>query len=352
MTWPLLLLACGAPAETTVLEGFTFEWDLFNHRTSHLAAAVDGDVARVAVIGGTSTTGVPAELADGCDPDTCQEFPFLDEARVDLRWATVRSRRLAVAAPVEVALEAGPEPTSATFEVVFDERVRGDVIAVLSGVVIDSDVPIDDSCYDPAFGWLPRRVAIGLSDAALADDGRSATVTATAAFEAGVTLEDERACLDAVVDRARIAVTLRVTALAGGEARRQDVAHGMVYSYGDGPGTPDAQPDPDPADRPLTIAGDVYGWSALDWSFHGDDADGRGAYLRRLSFVADAEAGVASGHATNYSPGTQLSGFDYTFAGTVRAIDVGGEVTRGAVTDTLPAELDDAGEPVTHELPL
>ena len=57
-------------------------------------------------------------------------------------------------------------------------------------------------------------------------------------------------------------------------------------------------------------------------------------------------AGVAEGFATNYSPGTQLSGFDYTFAGVVEAVDLGADVNRGLLEVTYEIVLDDDGAAV------
>jgi hypothetical protein len=64
----LFILGCSAdPVAHTFLEGFSYRWTRFNHRLSALHVAVDADQAEVAVIGGTSTTGVSPSLGVGCD---------------------------------------------------------------------------------------------------------------------------------------------------------------------------------------------------------------------------------------------------------------------------------------------
>jgi hypothetical protein len=96
----------------------------------------------------------------------------------------------------------------------------------------------------------------------------------------------------------------------------------------------------------------LLGWSQFDFRFHVDDPDDRGAYLRTVSVDADLATTTASGHATNYSPGSQLSGFDYAFSGTVRGMEVDGEVERGLVVETVPVDLREDGTPEIHQLPL
>jgi hypothetical protein len=349
------LWGCGGPeVEATVVEGFGYEWDLFNHRVSHLGLIVAADSADIAVVGGTSTTGVVPELPGGCDPETCQEFPFTDDAIVHLAWARVVTRR-AVFGTAPGTLVASAAGGSTDVTVPLPSKGSGDVVAILNGFTIDTDQPLSggESCYDPAFGWHPRRVAIALGEAVLADDGLSVTVGIDAFFEAGNSLESERVCVDAVANQAAVAMTVQVLVAVGGDSESYEVAHAMTYAYGDGPNDPAPQDPPDLTQRGIDVGleGALTGWSALDWRFHVDDPDDRGAYPRSLSFEADPVEGWASGHATNYSPITQLSGFDYAFAGTAVSLSVG-EVTRGAVDATIPVALDAEGIPVATSVSL
>jgi hypothetical protein len=137
---------------------------------------------------------------------------------------------------------------------------------------------------------------------------------------------------------AQVELVAHVQVIVGGEATSTPVDEAATYTYGT-KSKPDAQDPPTPTTT--TAPGDaaITAWSALDWRFHVGDPDDRGAYLRTLRFVTDATAGTATGDATNYSPGTQLSGFDFTFSGTVRTVPTGGTVTRGTITDTIPATL-------------
>ena len=163
--------------------------------------------------------------------------------------------------------------------------------------------------------------------------------------------------VDEINEQAVAAIHVVVAAVAGNDVTvtTQDLTQGAEYAAGNVPFTPDPQPDPDPATRALTLdtTDAVLGWTKLDYTFHAGDPDGRGGYLRSVQIDADAATGLASGHANNYSPGTQLSGFVYDFAGTVEAIAVpGAAITRASYTAELPAALDDGGVPVVTTFPL
>lgn len=157
------------------------------------------------------------------------------------------------------------------------------------------------ACYNPAFGWLPRRIGL-----AVEADGTDARVSAH--FVAGASLEEERACLDDAVPEATIALSVTILALAGIDTTTTSVEKTAAYELG-------TTSNPDPQEAPVsTLTPDGLAWQSLDWSFHVTDADSRGAYLRSLAFDAGEQS---SASASNYSPGTQLSGFDYAFVGTV-----------------------------------
>lgn len=351
----LLLTGCSGESTSAVwLQGAGFEWKLFNHRVSHLQWGVDGGAPTSAIVGGTSTTGVSAELDETCDPDTCEELPFRDESLSFVRWVQASSERTVFATGTGELLT-GVDGASTELSVALPFKAKGTAQAVLAGLTLSTDQALSggDACYDPAFGWHPRRIQVELGEAVLADDRLSVTVPLSAGFEAGNSLEDIRQCVDEVNEQAQVLVSVEVVVIVGDEedmvAHKLD--HGMTYSYGDGPATPDEQPAPDPADRAVDIDFDaeLVGWQAMDWRFHVDDAEARGAYLRSLSF--DADGGMASGHATNYSPITQITGFDYAFQGRVLALSLeegGAEGER--VEAMIPAELDEQGQPVVFEL--
>ncbi|NOY24434.1 MAG: hypothetical protein GXP62_01040 [Oligoflexia bacterium] len=349
----LPLIGCSHdPTQAWWLQGAGYGWELFNHRVAHIEWGVDQNGPTAAFIGGTSTTGVAPQLDDTCDPDTCNELPFLDNANVDLRWLHATSSRV-VFARGSVRLVADAAGVQDTLTVALPRKAR---VALIGGLTIDTSYALSggDACYNPAYGWHPTRIQIALGDATLSDDGRSVSVTASATFQAGLSLEEMRECIDEVADQAQVPVDLDVVVAVSPDGVQQvDLSDSMTYDYGDGPATPAEQPDPDLADRPLrlSLASPVVGWSALDWRFLQTETDGRGAYLRTLSFDADADAGYASGHATNYSPITQLTGFDYQFTGTVTALDLDGGTIQGNLSQaTIPAQLADDGSVVVFDL--
>lgn len=337
--------ASGAPVALTWVEGMGFGWELFNHRLSHLQVRLAEDGASVAVIGGTSTTGVVTDLPPECQGG-CAEFPFFDNADVRVSWARA-------VAPVAVGggvaeLVVGSTGGVADVKVTLEGTPGDGTIALINGLVVDTHVPLegDPACYRPENGWLPRRIAVGLGEPVIS--GNEVTVPVDAAFEAGNTLEDDRACLDAVIDRARVRVLVDVLVVsAEAAASTHAVSRQETYAYSGDKFEPGAQvpPDPVPIDLPDTA---VTGWSRLDFRFHVDDPDLRGAYLRTLDLVASPAD--ANGTATNFSPGTQLSGFDYAFEGTVRAVDLGVLVTRGTAVGTYPAALTEDGLPILHAM--
>ena len=114
---------------------------------------------------------------------------------------------------------------------------------------------------------------------------------------------------------------------------------------------PNPQNDPDLSERPLTLPVEdhVLGWTSLAFSFHENDEAGRGAYLRHLMFDINTDDVAAYGHATNYSPGSQLSGFDYTFNGEIVSIPVRGAFESGLLELQLEAVVDDDKVPVLTE---
>lgn len=349
-----ILVGCGGklePQEGVALEGFRYGWQGFNHRLSALEVGLGGDAAHVAVIGGTSTTGIDLpDLAEGCDPETCKEFPFTDTADVEVRWARLASSETALVAAT-VALEVGADGVVQDASVAAPKGAEGAVVAWVNGVHLSTDHALSggESCYNPAYGWHPRRLEIALGDPALADD--QLTVPVTARFEAGESLEAERACVDAVNEQAVVDLQVDVLFLVGeGDAGSVEITQTSTYEY-DGVGLPDEQVEPAPVAADFGFVPTAVGWSSLDFVFHEGDPDNRGAYLRTIGFAADPVAGEATGTATNYSPGTQLSGFEYAFAGVLGGVAFPVTAERGTISAAVEAELDDAGAPVIVDLP-
>lgn len=344
----------GVPEEETRelvwLEGAGFGWKLFNHRLSFLSLGVDADGARAGVIGGTSTTGVVTRLDAACEASACDEFPFFDDADVRLHWARAEAP---VAVGVGTAeLVVGESGGETSVEITLEGGARGGIVAVIQGLELDSHVPVEGepNCYQPANGWLPRRIQVALGEPSASGD--QVTVPVQAAFEAGNTLEEARRCVDEVADRARVRLAVDVLVVStDGPMETHAIAGSAVFPYNGDKIHPDPQVPPGPQALNLGRVDPMLAWSALDWRFHVDDPDVRGAYLRTLDFQA-LESGQAAGWATNYSPGTQLSGFDYTFEGTLQAVELGAPVSRGTVSERFPAELDEGGTPVVHVFPL
>jgi hypothetical protein len=342
--------ASTAPVHIRWLEGAGYGWDYFNHRLSFLSFQVTDDAVWASAVGGTSTTGVRPEHAASCDPSSCEEFPFIDQAHVRVNFGETTTRR-AVAGRSSVTLQVGSGGgvASATIPLSATAPPGSTALAVLSGFTLDTDValPSGSSCYNPRYGWLPRRLELRIEDTRLSADRLAVELDVYALFEGGNTLEDVRACLDAVSAEGELRVVVDILALAT-TAERAELAITQSAGWEHG-----SQLEPIPQDPPTaaaldsTMADPMLAWSALSYGFHAEDADTRGAYLRTLDFWANATN--ADGTATNYSPGTQLSGFDFQFEGTLHAVDLE-NVTHEERTATLPVELDPDGRPVLHPL--
>ena len=77
------LAGCSPESSVEWLEGAGYRWDLFNHRLSYLHVAVDERGPEIAVVGGTSTTGLQTELAPECESATCSELPLVPTPPAD-----------------------------------------------------------------------------------------------------------------------------------------------------------------------------------------------------------------------------------------------------------------------------
>ena len=344
------------PTTQTWIEGYRYHWAAANHRLSFLHVGIDGEVAAVALVGGTSTSGVGTTIS--CD-ESCQEFTFIDSSDVTVHWARYAGNDAAFGQGTATAVATAAGVSSAT-TLTLPADAAGDVTVLITGLTIDTDHPLSggDACYIPSFGWHPKHIQVEVASATRSADGGSLEVEVTFAFEAGYSLEDVRECVDAVIDQAEVPMTVELLAVvAPGTTATQAVSHGMAWDLRDDAGERIEQGDPDYTSRPLTLGLDnpIVGWTALDYTFHADEGLGRGAYLRDLEWRVDPVAGVASGHATNESL-TQLSGFDYHFEGVAAGVEVTGAIERGTLTvEGLPAQLGADGEggaPVRFEFTL
>jgi hypothetical protein len=340
----------------TWIEGYRYHWAAANHRLSFMHVGIDGEVAAVALIGGTSTSGVGTSIS--CDA-SCQEFTFIDTSDVTVHWARYGGSDAAFGqgAVAAVATAAG---TSGTTTLSVPADAAGDVTVLITGLTIDTDHPLSggDACYIPAYGWHPKHIQAEVASVTRSADGGSVEVEVSVAFEAGYSLEDVRECVDAVIDQAEVPMTVELLAVvAPGAHATQAVSHGMAWELRDEADERIEQGDPDYSARPLTLglSNPIAGWTALDYTFHAEEGLGRGAYLRDLEWRVDPVAGVASGHAMNESL-TQLSGFDYQFEGVAAGVEVTGSIERGTLSvEGLPAQLGadgEGGEPVRFEFTL
>lgn len=298
MWW--LLFACESDGSIELLSGFDFGWRAFNHRLSAMQVGVDGQVA---VVGGTSTTGVVPEYAEGCDPEACQEFPFVDTADIALRTSVATASGLR-ATTEEISLSVGS--AGATGLVSFGGALGEGWQPAIASLSLRTTG--ESSCYNPDFGWLFRRFGVAVDKA-----GDQAEVSAV--FEAGYSLEDERECLDAAIGGAGLEITVGAVAIEGVELENATFEQSASWGGSDGEWESQVPPAAEAIDLPENRA-----WQAMEWWFHEEDPQLRGAYLRTMGVDANGR-----GWATNESPGTQLSGFEYRFVGGLVAFEGEGE---------------------------
>jgi hypothetical protein len=334
------------------MTGFSYRWEFFNHRLSFLDVGVDESAPRAAVVGGTSTSGLDPDLPAGCDPAGCDELPFIDLVDVQLGWGHVIGSDASFAVAIaEMSADEDGEQVTVTAPL---ENTGGPLSAVIRGLKISTDRALDDGdgCYLPRNGWLPTALGIQLDEPVLADGEASVVVHAN--FAAGNTLEEMRTCIDEVIGRARVDVSVDVLFVhGGGAAAEAAIESAATFPLHD---PADASTDPPVAEQTLPagtapslgLIDPLVGWRAMSWQFHADDPDGRGAYLRSLNLVGSSE--TAMGGATSYSPGTQLSDFAYAFEGTLVGHEVGGAVSTGTLEVELEVLTDEAGAAMTQML--
>lgn len=348
-----MLPGCGGKLpeqQGAVLEGFRFGWELFNHRLSTLHVVAGMEATEVAVVGGTSTTSEVPDLDETCDPDACDEFPFYDNALVDVWWSTLRTEEVALL-PMKVSLEVGRAGAQAVAtgtlpkEAAKKKWTRHGGAAILTGLSLQTDHPLEGepSCYQPRYGWHPQRLAVSLGE--LTIDGDSVSVPVDAAFAAGKCFEQARTCVDEVNQRAMVALDVHLLAVVGTDAvETTKLQTEAAYPFDPGP---ELQEEIAPTAISFGIEEPLVGFGSLDFRFDPDRDDDRGAYLRTLGFWAGPTE--ANAVATNASA-TMLYDFTYRFEGEVRAIDAGGTIERGKSSGSFPASLGADGKPVMNTL--
>ncbi|TVQ94395.1 MAG: hypothetical protein EA397_01620 [Deltaproteobacteria bacterium] len=352
------LIACQAPTEASSLQSYTFGWELFNHRLSELGVRTLNDPAvEVALVGGTSTTAIVFEDPDCVSDVPCGELPVEDRSDVGVTWNTLESRTVVLAnATLEASVSA--QGSEQILSISLPRRASGTAVALISGFTLDTSRPLPDhararSCYDPRHGWNPTEISVSLGEPSLAPTRREVLVPVHFGFSAGRTLEEMRTCLDDIVEDAVVGMQVQVTALVGEvESDVHEIHNQASYELGSSSFNPDPQPDPDPAEVQVALSGaPLVGWTSLSWRFHVEDPEARGAYLRTLQATLEPSDGIAFGHATNYSPITQTSGFDYIFHGQVAEVHGEVAVERHQVSvEGLPTTINGHGEAQYHRL--
>jgi len=160
-----------------------------------------------------------------------------------------------------------------------------------------------------------------------------------------------------VNDQAIASMDVDVLFLVGtGDVVDRDVIQGASFPFSGDKQDPEPQADPSPLALDFGVDPTAVGFASLDYTFDPDNTEGRGAYLRTLSFVIDLQHApepvtACNATATNFSPGTQLTDFGYRFEGVARAVTFELDAKAGLSTGTFPAALDEQGAPVVNELP-
>jgi hypothetical protein len=345
-----LLVGCQPQAEATWLTGYSFGWDGFNHRLSEFGVVSHPDPAvEVALVGGTSTTAIVFEDPDCVSDLACGELPLIDTSEVSVHWA----RATGPFGAGQFQGEVSAQGVLGTIDISVRGGAKGTPVALISGLRIDTSPAsaASRSCYDPRHGWNPTAIHVAVGEPERTSRSRFA-VPIEARFAAGRTLEAMRACLDEVVDEAVVGVTIDVALVfATGNVLHHSVRQQAEYDLGESNFNPDPQPPPDDASIAVEMSGlGQMGWTELSYRFHVDHPEGRGAYLRTLSFDADPAAGTAFGHATNYSPISQTSGFDYVFEGVVAEFALDGVDRFEVETTGLPTTINGFGVAQYHRL--
>jgi hypothetical protein len=272
----LALLACApSPEETLVLTGWRYSWQELSHRVAYLRVGLEDDSSlALGLVGGDWSTGEQ----------------FSDAPDYAVRYARVVSPHV-TSARGEAAFEVGPEQVAdATIEVDAAALGDGELVALLDGFEIDTDVPQPDGYpadYDPGLGYTSNGFGFAVGEPERDGDVVRVPVTATVRWG-----PQDRADVNAAIPYAVTGVRTRVLVLAvDGEA------DGVVVA-----GASDYEHDPPYSDQP-PMTQDVLlegarpegfvGWRSFDLRANVADGDpdaGEGDYLRAFGVEVEPTA--------------------------------------------------------------
>jgi hypothetical protein len=298
---PLLASCTGSGSGIVLWEGYSYAWEDLSHRISRLrsgVASADSDdtfQAELGVIGGPWSTG-----------EIWVDVPMWGVGYRALESGKLRA--LSGATAFTIPAEGRAEATVQVPVGDIDDRDGVTWAVVLQGFDLDMEVSQAEGGpdYDPAFGWTPQGLGIGLGEPAVVGD--QLTFDAWMHFRPGpLSCAPGGDCeeMNEALPFAQVGGELRWTVLAvapntAAALSRERLATGRYYEAGDGD-TP--HPPIDEDNRTLVFAGEpqmALGIPLLrTWDFELNRSIGEeGRYLRAFSagvedFSYDPDTGEA-----------------------------------------------------------
>lgn len=271
----LLLTACGpaTTGEALVLTGWEFHWEDLSHRVSLVRVGLEQDsTLQLGLIGGDFSTGQT----------------MVDTPHYRVRFQRVRAPGLR-AWEGRAVFDVGPEGGSSGTVRVEAPGVDGDLVAVLQGFAINTDVPQPagyPADYDPGYGYTSAGFGVLLGDPVVGTDTVEVPVELALRWA-----PQDREDMNAAMLHAHADVEVRVLVMAfKGVAEPTSVTGSTEYPY-DPPYT--EQP---PLELPVEVSGPgaegFVAWRGFDLrgSALGEDA-GQGDYLRAFGAELSPERG-------------------------------------------------------------
>ena len=258
----LLLLGCSpASQETLLLTGWAYEWEELSHRVSYVRVGIEPDTSlRLGLIGGDWSTGEAFTDA----PTYRVRYQRVSTAKADFAVATAR-------------VEVGPDGEADT-EVTVVVPERGEVVALLDGFTLATDVPQSDdypSDYNPAYGYTSTGFGFSLGGPTRSGDSVTVPVHARVGWA-----PQDREDVNRAIPYAVTGVEVRLLVVSfDGALDRQTISAARDYPY-EPPYT-----DQEPMEAPVSFEGGppegFVGWTAFDLqaNLEGPSA-GEGDYLR------------------------------------------------------------------------
>lgn len=264
-----LLAGCGGHEERVLLlTGWDYEWETLSHRVAYLRADLAQDSSLgLGLVGGSFSTG-----EEGAD---------VPHYRVRFADATVPASAWGEAT---ATLEVPPEGTvQGTVHLSLpDAGPKDEVVAVINGFWIDTDVPQGDDYpadYPARWGYTTKGFALALGQPVASGDGVDVPVTVTVRWAT-----QDRDDMNAAIPHAWTGVGVHVLALAT-RAGLSSATVGLEADYGFDPPYTEQLPMQGlvswDADEPAGVAG----WTAFDLSGSGEPTNpenGSGDYVRGL----------------------------------------------------------------------